>query len=109
MDLRIVEQSELVLHEPVEIPAAEPGPIQMNLVKHPEVEIPRDAGAVLLILAVRRQTRERAALDGIRTPIGPAQTPKRGAVREEAVAALLELPRPPDSRADRVPGHGEAR
>jgi len=42
--------------------------------------------------------------DGIRTPIGPAQPPKRGAVHPEIVAALLELPRPANAGGDLLLG-----
>ena len=48
MNAGVVEHAELVLHEPVEILPAEPGPVDVKLLERPDEDIPGDTPTLYL-------------------------------------------------------------
>src|SRR6185503_11941412 len=91
VNARIVEQTELILREPVQIAAAEPRPVHVDLLERIEIEIARQARLVLLVAARRRRLRD--ALTRLpEAPRFPGGAAEPGAVQQQAVAAAAIFP-----------------
>ena len=102
----VVEHPELILRESIEVAAAEPGAIQMDLVKDLEVEVARQARGVLSIGASAGRI-ARAVRRPRQSPALPRRAHEPGAVQQQTVAAAPVLPGAADAVGDGARRDGE--
>src|SRR4051794_38070351 len=108
MQARVIEHAELIFGKAIEILAAEPGSVQVDLVKYLEVKITGQTAAVLRVVAPAHAVRRlgRPGRRG-RSPRLPGRAVKPGAVQHQAVAAAAIFPGRAEAIGDRARGHVE--